>query len=434
MKLTSTAGNSPPVDLKTAVLNGMPPDGGLYMPVGIPQLPAAALAAMSSQALPEIALAICRELIGDEIPAGTLRDIVETAINFPAPLVPLDEHLYTLELFHGPTLAFKDFAARFMAQLMRTYLKDDGRELTILVATSGDTGSAVASGFYKTPGIRVYVLYPAGKVSHIQEQQLTTLGENVVALEVDGSFDDCQRMVKGAFGDADITRRLRLTSANSINIARLIPQTFYHAYAASRLGNGKRPLVISVPSGNLGNLTAGLMAKKMGIAVARFVAAANRNDVFPRYLATGHYAPQTSCKTLSNAMDVGNPSNAARIRALYRDDVAAMRDDISGSTSDDAQTVKAIRELYDAYGYVADPHGAVGYHGLRSVPAAGAGAATAVFLETAHPAKFADIVASALDISVDLPPALREALARRKQATAISAGLEALKEVLLAEK
>jgi len=432
MQLYSTKNKSLKVDLQQAVFQGLPEDNGLFMPVDIPQLPAAFFQKLPGMSLPEIGFEVCQALIGDYIPSPDLRAIVEKAIDFPAPIVQLDEQKYVLELWHGPSLAFKDFGARFMAQLMSYFNQGASQDLVILVATSGDTGGAVASGFYQTPGIRVVILYPSGKVSLLQEKQLTTLGHNVTALEVNGTFDDCQALVKQAFLDADIRRRIRLSSANSINIARLIPQAFYYFEAYRQLlvqqpaGN---PVVFCVPSGNFGNLTAGLLAQRMGLPVRHFIAATNINDVIPAYLHTGNYQPRPSHPTLSNAMDVGNPSNFVRMVDMYgayEGDANLnemtwqnMREQVSGYAFDDQKTADAVREIDERYHYLMDPHGAVGYLALKDYQQQHPHT-RGVILETAHPAKFLDDVERILGREIDVPERLAELANRPKEAVSMT--------------
>lgn len=409
MMLYSTKNREQFTDLREAVLRGLPPDNGLYMPAEIPPLPSDILNNLSGFSFIEIAMAVSRELLKDAIPEVELRGIVEAAINFPAPLVKLDEEKYVLELFHGPSLAFKDFGARFMAQLMSYFNRGEEQELVILVATSGDTGGAVAAGFYQTPGTRVVILYPSGKVSELQEKQLTTLGHNITALEVDGTFDDCQAMVKQAFLDEALNTRIRLTSANSINISRLIPQSFYYFEAYKQLPAGS-DVVFCIPSGNFGNLTAGLLAQRMGLPVRHFIAATNANDIVPEYLRTGNYRPRPSTRTISNAMDVGNPSNFARMTDLYTDLEGRstwnnMRASISGYAYGDKSTRAGLREVYERYGYIIDPHGAVGYLALKDFQNSNPGTA-GVILETAHPAKFLADVEDTLRQSIEVPKRL----------------------------
>jgi len=424
MRLYSTRNRGHYTDLKEAVLRGLPPDNGLYMPEQIPALPGEVLNNLHDLPFAEIAFAVSRSLLQGAVPEPELRHIIEKAVNFPAPLVQLDEERYVLELFHGPSLAFKDFGARFMAQLMSYFNRGEEQELVVLVATSGDTGGAVAAGFYQTPGTRVIILYPSGKVSELQEKQLTTLGHNITALEVDGTFDDCQAMVKKAFLDEELTSRIRLTSANSINISRLIPQSFYYFEAYKQLPKNS-DVVFCVPSGNFGNLTAGLLAQRMGLPVQHFVAATNINDVVPAYLQTGEYRPRPSRRTLSNAMDVGDPSNFARMKDLYRDleersTWNKMSASISGYAYDDEQTEAGLKEVYERYGYVIDPHGAVGYLALRDYQAQHPGT-KGVILETAHPAKFLPDVEAILQRKIEVPERLAELASRPKEASPMAA-------------
>ncbi len=431
MKFYSTNNSAHRVSFRDAVLTGLPPDNGLYMPENIPQIPAERIHAFRQMSFQEIATAMADNLLSESVEPHVLRKVIETAINFDAPLVPVEPDIFSLELFHGPTLAFKDFAARFMAQLMGHFVQNDNRELTILVATSGDTGSAVANGFYRVPGIRVIVLYPSGKVSQIQEKQLTTLAENITALEIGGTFDDCQALVKQAFLDGELQNNFRLTSANSINIARLIPQSFYYGYAWSRLPDPFVDSVFSVPSGNFGNLTAGLMAKTAGVPITRFVAATNVNDVVPAYLQNGEFLPKTSVHTISNAMDVGNPSNFVRMLALFDHDLARIRKSVSGFAFTDAETRKTMLEIYDRTGYVLDPHGAVGYLGLKQFLAGQSGKWQGVFLETAHPVKFLDVVESTIGISPEIPAQLTKALSKEKIARSLPTEFSTFKNYLM---
>jgi len=430
MRLYSTKNKTNFVDLKTAVFKGLPEDNGLYMPEHIPALPQAFIRDLKTYSFPEIALNVCTNLFGDTIPMQDLAKLVVEAINFPAPIVELDEQLSVLELFHGPSLAFKDFGARFMAKLMGYFNKGEDKELTILVATSGDTGGAVAAGFYKTPGIRVIILYPSGKVSNLQEKQLTTLGHNIQALEINGTFDDCQALVKQAFLNKELRSKLRLSSANSINIARLVPQSFYYFEAYKQLPESNRPTVFCVPSGNFGNLTAGLFAKQMGLPVDHFIAATNSNDVVPEYLASGTYTPRPSVPTISNAMDVGNPSNFARMLDLYQDTWGDMSAAISGYAFDDEMTKTGVKEIFDNYNYVIDTHGAVGYLALKyylNMHPEKRG----VVLETAHPSKFIDEVEKVLDRKITIPDRLAVLADRKKVATFMEPQFENFKSWLL---
>jgi threonine synthase len=431
VKYYSTNGRSQPVSFREAVLQGVADDGDLFMPAAVPRLPEEFWQGCGSMSFVEIAEEVAAPFVGDNIPRPQLRTIVGDALTFDAPLVALAPGLHILELFHGPTLAFKDFGARFMARVLAALREDSSRELTVLVATSGDTGSAVAQGFRDVPDTRVVLLYPSGKVSRIQEQQLTTIGGNVTALEVLGSFDDCQRMVKSAFRDPDLRARLTLTSANSINIARLIPQTFYYVWAYARLRNKAISPVFSVPSGNFGNLTAGLIAHRMGLPAERFVAATNANDEVPAYLASGLFSPRPSVQTLSSAMDVGNPSNFARMLALYDGDQARMARDVRGYGFSDAETLAGMRALFERYGYIADPHTAVAYLGLTRFLDDAPGPHQGIVLSTAHPAKFPEACRDAIGRDVELPERLRACLEMPKQATTIPATGDALRALLL---
>lgn len=418
--------------MREAVLQGMPATGGLYMPVQIPEMSGQFFSALPERALPEIALGIAGKFFADEIPTDMLESIVHDAINFDAPVVPIKENIHTLELFHGPTLAFKDFGARFMARVMAYFTQKQDEDLTILVATSGDTGSAVASGFLGVESIRVIILYPKNKVSRIQEKQFTTLGQNITALEIDGTFDDCQRLVKSAFTNKALNEQIRLSSANSINIARLIPQTFYyfHAFGQIRQQTDK-PVIISVPSGNYGNLTAGLIAKKMGLPIKRFIAASNTNDVVPVYLHTGNFKPRPSVETISNAMDVGDPSNFQRMLELYDHDIAKIRNDIAGLSYDDEITRQAIREVYSETGYLMDPHGSVGFLALQDYLEYEDNS-IGIFLETAHPAKFLETVQPLVNSEVRIPNRLQQALERKKKSVSLSNEFDEFREFLLA--
>lgn len=435
MKLYSTQNKEHTASLKEAVLKGLPEDKGLYMPVQVPRLKPGFLANLRRYSFPEIAYTVADAIFQGAIPEDNLKKIITEAVNFPAPVVRLDEQKYVLELFHGPSLAFKDFGARFMAQLMSYFNQGEEKELLILVATSGDTGGAVAAGFYQTPGVRVAILYPSGKVSMLQEKQLTTLGHNITAIEVDGAFDDCQDMVKQAFLDAELNRSLRLTSANSINISRLIPQSFYYFEAFKQLPDDGRPLVFCVPSGNFGNLTAGLMAQRMGLPAHHFIAATNANDVVPEYLESGVFAPRPSVRTLSNAMDVGNPSNFARLLDLF-DGLPEgstwnnMKKGISGYAFTDAQTREGLAEMDRKYGYVIDPHGAVGYLALEAYQKSHPDT-KGVILETAHPSKFLEDVEGILGRAIEVPERLAVLAQRRKEAVQMPASFSAFKSWLM---
>jgi len=429
MNLCSTNDARLSVSFTEAVRRGIPEDGGLFMPSVIPRCSAEFLRSMDSRTFPEIAFEVARLLLEGEIPETDLRRIISGAITFDAPLRRLDESTSVLELFHGPTLAFKDFGARFMARVMGYIQGSAGGERTILVATSGDTGSAVASAFHGIDGVSVVLLYPSGRVSQIQESQLTSMKGNVTALEIEGTFDDCQRLVKAAFADRDIAVRRSLTSANSINIARLLPQTFYYFNAVARLKEDD--VVFSVPSGNFGDLTAGLLAWKMGLPVKRFIAAMNVNDAVGRYLETGVYAPGRALTTLSNAMDVGDPGNLPRIRALFNDEREAMRRAIFPVSCTDEQTRGAIADAFERYAYVFDPHGAVAYFALRRYRAAEQGRSGGVVLGTAHPAKFIDVYDARVRAHIETPQRLQVLLGGEKHSVKLSAGFGELKRFLM---
>lgn len=404
------------VDVKEAVLRSLPADNGLYMPEAIGRLDDAFWEKWRDMSLAEMGFHIAREVFRDSVPEDELEKIVYDAINFPAPLISVTEKEHVLELFHGPTLAFKDFGARFMARLMGWLTKDDDGLLTVLVATSGDTGGAVASAFHRVPGTRVVILYPKGKVSGLQEKQLTTLGDNITALEIDGTFDDCQRLVKSAFLKREMSELMNLTSANSINISRLVPQSFYYFEAARNLPEGTKPVFV-VPSGNFGNLTAGLLAEKMGLPVDHFVAATNLNDVVPEYLESGDYRPRPSVATISNAMDVGAPSNFARMENLFGSEWDAMKSRIAGFAFDDQVTRETIRRISAASGYTLEPHGAVGWMAAEAWRQGHPDSHTVV-LETAHPSKFLDVMEEELgEGAIEIPERLACLADREKVAT-----------------
>ena len=437
MKLYSTKNKTHQVDLREAVLKGLPPDNGLYMPEHIPALPPDFIQNLKQYSFPEIAFTVAHTLIGDSIPAADLKQLVEAALYFPAPVEKLDDETYVLELFHGPSLAFKDFGARFMAQLMSYYNRGEDKELVILVATSGDTGGAVAAGFYQALGIEVVILYPSGKVSPLQEKQLTTLGHNITALEVNGTFDDCQAIVKQAFLDSELNEAVRLSSANSINISRLIPQSFYYYEAYKQLPDDGRPVVFCIPSGNFGNLTAGLLAKEMGLPIHHFIAATNDNDVVPEYLESGVYTPRPSVRTISNAMDVGNPSNFARMIDLYgglNEEKSStwnnMRHAISGFGFSDAETEAALNSVLQQHNYLMDPHGAVGYLALKKYQSNHPGT-KGVILETAHPAKFLEDMERVIGRAVPIPEALAAIAHKPKDAVWMENNYQDVKSFLL---
>jgi threonine synthase len=431
MKFYSTNNPGSATSLADAVLRGLAADGGLFMPQSIPVLPRELWQQFPSCSLGEIGYHIVHPFLVNDLPEHTIREICEKAINFNAPLVPIDDNNFVLELFHGPTLAFKDFGARFMARLMSYLVRGADRTLTILVATSGDTGSAVASGFYNTPGIQVILLYPSGMVSKLQEKQLTTMGGNITALEINGTFDDCQALVKQAFVDKDLQQQLWLSSANSINIARLLPQSFYYWYAWSRLPDPGQAPVFSVPSGNFGNLTAGLIAHRMGMPAKHFIAATNANKTFPDYMETGIFTPRPTIATLSNAMDVGNPSNFARIMDMFDEDIVRIRASVYSKPFNDDATLQAMARIYKATGYLLDPHGAVGYLGLADYRLKQTDPQPGIILETAHPGKFPDSVEKSCGFSIDLPAALAAVLEKEKNATPLSADFAEFKNFLI---
>ena len=430
MKLYSTKNTSSFVSLGEAVLKGLPDDNGLFMPERFPKLSDEFIYSLEDYSFQDIAFEVSKCLFQGAIPGEDLKELIKNSITFPAPIQSLDSQTHILELFHGPSLAFKDFGARFMAQLMSYFNQADESELVILVATSGDTGGAVASGFYQTEGTKVVILYPKGKVSFLQEKQLTTLGHNITALEVDGTFDDCQALVKKAFLDKTLNEQIRLTSANSINIARLIPQSFYYFEAFKQLNNYENPISFVVPSGNYGNLTAGLMAKKMGLPISHFIAASNSNAIVPRYLNTGYYAPKPSVRTISNAMDVGNPSNFARMQDLFGFTWNNMKNDISGYSFNDEETKQGIKEVFEKYNYVIDPHGAVGYLAFKEYQKSHPNA-KGVILETAHPAKFIDIVEEVIAQKVEVPERLAILVEKKKEAFPLGIQFEPFKNWLL---
>lgn len=431
MKYYSTNRKASDATLEEAVVKGLAADRGLYMPHNIRILPASFYEQIDQLSFQEIASQVADAFFGEDVPAETLKQIVYDTLSFDVPVVRVRENIYSLELFHGPTLAFKDVGGRFMARLLGYFIRKEGkRQVNVLVATSGDTGSAVANGFLGVEGIHVYVLYPKGKVSEMQEKQFTTLGRNITAVEVDGTFDDCQALVKSAFMDQELNERMQLTSANSINVARFLPQAFYYFYAYAqmkKLGREKE-LVVCVPSGNFGNITAGLFAKRMGLPVKRFIAANNRNDIFYQYLKTGQYAPKPSVQTIANAMDVGDPSNFARILDLYEGSHDAIASEISGETYTDDQIRETVQLTYDETGYLLDPHGACGYRALSENLQPGE---VGVFLETAHPAKFLHTVEDIIGTDINIPEKLKAFMNGTKQSVPMSKNFMTFKEWLL---
>lgn len=431
MKYYSTNKKASDATLEEAVVRGLAGDKGLYMPRSIKTLPKSFYDEIENLSFQEIAYRVADAFFGEDIPADTLKHIVYDTLNFDTPVVKVKDNIYSLELFHGPTLAFKDVGGRFMARLLGYFIRKEGKkQVNVLVATSGDTGSAVANGFLGVEGIHVYVLYPKGKVSEIQEKQFTTLGQNITAIEVDGTFDDCQALVKNAFMDKELNEHMQLTSANSINVARFLPQAFYYFYAYAqmkKLGKADK-LVICVPSGNFGNITAGLFGKRMGLPVERFIAANNRNDIFYQYLKTGEYKPRPSVATIANAMDVGDPSNFARILDLYEGSHDAIASEISGETYTDEQIRETVQKTYEETGYLLDPHGACGYRALAENLKPGE---NGIFLETAHPAKFLQTVEDIIGMEVKIPEKLQAFMRGTKQSVPMSKDFASFKAYLL---
>ena len=433
MKFYSTNGRAPIATLEKAVVKGLAEDKGLYMPERIKSLPREFFDNIENLSFQEIAYTVADAFFGEDVPSEDLKHIVYDTLAFDTPCVKVTDTIYSLELFHGPTLAFKDVGARFMARLLQYFLRKEGvGQVNVLVATSGDTGSAVANGFLGVGGIRVYVLYPKGKVSPIQECQFTTLGQNITAVEVDGVFDDCQALVKNAFMDADLNAHMQLTSANSINVARFLPQAFYYFYAYAQMKKKglADQLVVCVPSGNFGNICSALFGKKMGLPIKRFIAANNANDIFFKYLQTGKYEPKPSVQTIANAMDVGDPSNFARVYDLYGKSHEAICADISGATYTDEQIAETIKEVKAETGYVCDPHGACGYRALKEGLQAGE---VGVFLETAHPAKFKDTVDRILGADIEIPAKLQAFMKGTKQSVPMTKDFVDFKQFLLKE-
>lgn len=429
MKYYSTNKASVRVSLKEAVFKGLARDGGLYMPEKIPMVPKEFISGLAGLELNEIAYELSLLLFGEDVPDAQLKEIADDSLNFETPLVKLKEGIHSLELFHGPTLAFKDVGARYMARLLSWLVRDFDREIHVLVATSGDTGSAVANGFLGVEGIRVHVLYPAGKVSRIQEMQFTTLGKNITALEVEGSFDDCQKLVKMAFSDPELSNALTLTSANSINLARLLPQSFYYWEAWKQAGMNP-DLIFCVPSGNFGNLTAGLIARKMGLNMKHFITATNVNDIVPEYLKTGIFQPRPSVQTIANAMDVGNPSNFARMLDLYQHSRDKMASEITGYSYTDKEIRSAIRNTLRETGYILDPHGATGFMASEKWLEDHPGNEIA-FLETAHPIKFRDTVEEETGIELKIPDSLNKFMQNEKATVSMNSDFSDFKEYLM---
>lgn len=441
MKYYSTNKKAPSVSLREAIIKGLAPDGGLYMPEKIKLLVDDFFENMDKMFLPEIVLTVANAFFGEDVNAESLEKIIYDTLSFKIPTVKVENHIYSLELFHGPTLAFKDVGARFMARLLEYFIhQESDKDINVLVATSGDTGSAVANGFLGVKGVHVYVLYPKGKVSKIQESQFTTLGQNITAMEINGTFDDCQALVKSAFMDQELNEHMQLTSANSINVARFLPQAFYYFLGYARLkkkgliqlnkqdGKLTSNLVVCVPSGNFGNITAGLISKRMGLPIKRFIAANNANDVFYKYLKTGKYTPKPSKQTLANAMDVGDPSNFARIIDLYEHSHEAIIQDVSGASYTDGQIRETIKDCYQRNGYLLDPHGSCGYRALKEGLKPGE---TGLFLETAAPAKFKEKVDAIIGEDTDIPERLTKFIQGKKQSIPMEKDFQVFKDFLM---
>jgi threonine synthase len=430
MKFFSTNKQSSLVDFKEAAIRGQAPDKGLYFPETIPQVEKEVIDGIEKLSNEEIAFKVIRPYVGDTIPDEKLFQIVSETVNFPIPLVKVNDVISSLELFHGPTLAFKDVGARFMSRCLGYFLKGEDRKVTVLVATSGDTGGAVANGFYDVEGIEVVILYPSGKVSPVQEKQLTALGKNIHALEIEGTFDDCQQMVKQAFTDAELNQKLFLTSANSINVARWLPQQFYYFFAYKQWADKDHPPVISVPSGNFGNICAGILANQSGLPVNHFIAACNVNDIVSDYLDTEILKPKQAVPTLSNAMDVGNPSNFVRILEIFHHQFPELKNKLSSYSISDEDTVATIKEVYEQTNYLLDPHGAVGYLALQKYLTANP-SAKGIFLETAHPVKFPDAVEKITRKKIELPLSIKDIMTQAKKSTKMKAEYIDLKNYLL---
>lgn len=442
MKYYSLNKQSPAVSFHEATILGQAPDKGLYFPETIPQVDKALIENIEHISNEEIAYRVIKPYIGNEIPDDILQHIVNETVNFDIPLVPINETISSLELFHGPTLAFKDVGARFMSRCLAQFVKGATKKVTVLVATSGDTGGAVANGFYNVDGVEVVILYPSGKVSSVQEKQLTTLGNNIHALEVNGTFDDCQKLVKQAFADEALNKELFLTSANSINVARWLPQQFYYFFAYKQWKQKDQPPIISVPSGNFGNICAGILAHISGLPVQHFIAACNANDVVPQFMQSQSYQPKSAVATISNAMDVGNPSNFIRILELFHHQFPQLKEKLSAYSITDDETKATMKRVYDEYGYVLDPHGAVGYLALErylsqsaspAVFKGGSPAAQAkgIILETAHPVKFYDVVEPVLKKAIELPQSVQQIMGLTKQSTIINTNYKQLADFLM---
>ena len=428
MKYFSTNKKAEDVSFKDAVIRGLAPDGGLYFPERIEKLPTGLIG--SGKSVEELGFEVAKRFVDGEIPDDKLQTIVSETVNFPLPLIPVEKDVFSLELWHGPTCAFKDVGGRFLGRCLSHFVEQSGEKVTILVATSGDTGSAVAAGFLGVEGIDVVILYPKGKVSKIQEQQLTTMGQNISTLEVDGTFDDCQSMVKSAFNDTELRSAMKLSSANSINVARFLPQSFYYFSSYEQLEDKSKPLVYACPSGNYGNLTAGLFAREMGLPIDRFIAATNINDIIPQYLKTGKYIPKPSIFTISNAMDIGDPSNFARILEIHDGDWEGVKKSLAGFSFTDEETKTGMKDVIDKTGYLMEPHGTIGYMALKEYQKTHD--VQGIVLETAHPAKFGEVVEPVIGRKIEIPERLQEFMKRKKVATLIQPKFEELKNFLLA--
>lgn len=429
MRYYSTNNTAPTADFRQATIQGQAPDKGLYFPESIPVLPKEFIKDINNYSKEEIALKVIRPYVGDTIPANELERIVTETIDFNFPLVPVDDDVFGLELFHGPTLAFKDVGARFMSRCLGYFMRNSDKKITVLVATSGDTGGAVAAGFHNVAGVDVVILYPSEKVSSVQELQLTTWGDNITALEVEGSFDDCQQMVKDAFADEELNKKLFLTSANSINVARWLPQQFYYFYAWQQWNDKEHPPVVSVPSGNFGNICAGLLAHRSGLPIKKFIAACNSNDTVTDYLKTETYQPKQAVPTLSNAMDVGNPGNFVRILELFEKNIGSLKSMLTSYSITDGETKKVIADVHSKMGYLLDPHGAVGYLALKKY-LKNHREQKGFFLETAHPIKFYDVVESIINQKIELPDSISDLLKKKKKSHKMGASSEELKSLL----
>ena len=428
MKYFSTNKKADDVSFKDAVIRGLAPDGGLYFPERIEKLPAGLIG--SGKSVEELGFEVAKRFVDGEIPDDKLQTIVSETVNFPLPLIPVEKDVFSLELWHGPTCAFKDVGGRFLGRCLSHFVEQSGEKVTILVATSGDTGSAVAAGFLGIEGIDVVILYPKGKVSKIQEQQLTTMGQNISTLEVDGTFDDCQSMVKSAFNDTELRGAMKLSSANSINVARFLPQSFYYFSSYEQLEDKSKPLVYACPSGNYGNLTAGLFAREMGLPIDRFIAATNVNDIIPQYLKTGKYIPKPSIFTISNAMDIGDPSNFARILEIHDGNWEGVKKSLAGFSFTDEETKTGMKDVITKTGYLMEPHGTIGYMALKEYQKTHD--VQGIVLETAHPAKFGEVVEPVIGRKIEIPERLQEFMKRKKVATLIQPKFEELKNFLLA--